>query len=162
MKKIVFLLGIFIFLLFSCSKQKKRVMFAKTTVETFMDISYVDQYGNDLLNPDNPLSYNVDNFRLYYMKNGKKTLYFQANMDDPYGYMKAVYYPDSGLYRFRIFPPADFFYLQLSTNEIDTITSPFQYEDNGSLITIPKFWYNGRLVWKSGTYRYIIIHKQRE
>jgi hypothetical protein len=150
-------------LLVACNK--KEVPTNGVAVEIYIDISYVDQNGNDLLNPENPTSYNPNDFGLYYLKNGKKTLYYMSNYNEPHGYSKVWYFPESKLYCFRLFPPADTSYLQISNDITDTIRSSVEIYNGGASMFLTKLWYNDSLVWPndySQAHNYIVIKKQIE
>ncbi len=157
MKKfILFIFTGVLLLLAACTKKDSSKIWVNTTI----GLSYVDQNGKDLLNPQTPSAYNLNDFRLYYMKNGKKTLFFRGNLDNPFGYSPAWYSPGSGLYRFALFFPADSCTLQLSDGTADTFKINV-LQKNGSQL-LQKVWMNGRLIWEASSLKeqYFIVHKQ--
>jgi len=162
MKKFVlFLFAGVLVLLAACNKKETPVN--GVNVDLSVGLSYVDQNGNDLLSPDNPQAYKLNDFRLYYMKNGKKTLYFMSNYDDPYGYTKAWYYPVSGLYRFDMAFPADSCtLLQLSDGTVDTFKINVLRKGGNQLVQ--KIWINDSLVWQTSslTEHYIVVKKKAQ
>ena len=149
-------MALILFLFNTCKKPESAV-----DVDLYMDLSFVDQNGNDLLRPSTQNAYNVSLFRLEYYNQGKLETFYKSNYDAAYGVGPKVFSrPSSGLLTVRIYPPADTTFLKLSNGDLDTIIDP--RTRGRASVRITKVWYNGKLVWdeKDKTDRYIIIKKQ--
>ena len=158
MKKFIFPAFILVLLMFSACKKSNDI--SGINVDVSMDISYVDQNGNDLLRPSTPNAYDVSRFCLEYYHQGKLETYYKSNYDAKYGVTQVFHIPSSQYLAVRIFPPADTTYLKLSNGDVDTILNPRAGGRTSPRIT--KVWYNGKLVWDeiNKTSRYIVIKKQ--
>ena len=64
--------------LYACKKNNVAVFDS-----TAFDISYFDQNGNDLLDPNNPKSYKESDIDIYYLLDGIKVKQYQGNLEFP-------------------------------------------------------------------------------
>jgi hypothetical protein len=139
MKKILIILMGVTLLNNACTKDPGK----EALVSTYMDISYLDKSGNDLLNPKTPGYYSVSNIHVYKMVNGVKTEVNNALMDSPHDFQ--IYKNDS-LNRYYLLLYLDNpTYLQLNQNIIDTITCDIEKSNGNTLLK--KLWYNRKLCW---------------
>jgi len=140
MKKIlIILVSVTLSLNNSCKKDPVK----GAIVSTYMDISYQDKSGNDLLDAKTPGYYSSSNIHVYKMVNGVKTEVNNSMMDSPHDFFIFKEKSDSLSY-LRIFlnNPT---YLELNKNTIDTITCDIEKTNGNTLLK--KFWYNGQLYW---------------
>ena len=161
MRNFIFPLFILILLMFSACKKPDETL-SGVYLDLSIDLSYVDQNGNDLLRPSTPNAYDVNLFRLKYYSNGKLKTYFKSNYDAQYG-VTGTFHTDSSPYLVvGIFPPADTTYLKLSNGDVDTIWTITDIENNRAYESITKVWYNGKLVWDESnkTERHIVVKKR--
>lgn len=140
-------------LISACTKFSDR----STTVSTFMEISYQDSAGKDLLDPNTPGYYNSANFHVFKMDNGVKTEVAHYMMDYPHDFL-IFRHTELNRYYMRIFLD-QLTYIQLNQHTEDTLTSEIDYSHGNSLLK--KFWYNGKLYWDDIRYpQRITIIKQ--
>ncbi len=139
---IVIMAGLFL----SCEKSVETAF-----VDTSIDFIVKDSEGNDLLNPKNPNSINIDNIKLLFDIDGEQVVYYDENMDAPKGIM---HYEQDGLYYLRIVKinfkdkneSLPVMYIQWTENDTDKITCEVVKYDTGSMFT-QKVWLNDELVW---------------
>ncbi|KAA6432777.1 hypothetical protein FEM33_24000 [Dyadobacter flavalbus] len=115
-----------------------------------INISVKNKSGEDLLDPAN--ANGIKKFKIYYLVNGEKKLYFNSYMDAPLGY------------RIWKFPAKEFYYLNvlmdggIGIHETQTFlqlgdspaldTLKAQYRTDPTNIIAEKVWHNDQLVWK--------------
>ncbi len=160
MKKVILSTFILSLLMFSACKKPDNT--SGVYLDVYLDLSFVDQYGNDLLRPSTPNGYDASLFRLEYYHQGKLVTYYKSNYTAKYGVMPNVFSsPSTGLHVVRIFPPADTTFLKLSNGDVDTLWTTTRMEGNRSYESITKVWYNGKPVWDMAdkTDRYIVVKK---
>lgn len=145
-----------------------------TVKSTNIDFSFVNEDGEDLLNPSHPHAITEQNTDLYYLINGEKEKVFDKNLDYP----KHFFIPDEKLsdkYFMRVFPnivkgqKTAISYIQFSDTTMDTIK--VEYTDEPGLTVVTKVWYNGALRFNINdknqenieyTSRYITITREVE
>lgn len=133
----------------------------KTNIDLGVIISYSNNIGKDLLDPDNSFSYDSENIKLFYLINGVKIEYPNSpNSDMPSGFeitksertgkhilTVSTYEGDAkdSWGNGKLINAIS--YLQLKDNVVDTIKCELWRADN-SIIT-KKLWYNSVLKWQS-------------
>ncbi|MGG7661223.1 VOC family protein [Dyadobacter sp. BHUBP1] len=122
-------------------------------VSTSVTISVRNESGRDLLDPDLPNSFRK--FKVYYLKDGAKQLYFDPMMSRSGGYSFDKY-PFESAYHVRVLldsPPWDAVndnkwtttYLEFEDGSTDTIRA--QYTIKPGFVAIAKAFYNEALGW---------------
>jgi len=156
MKSLFILLPI-AFVLFSCHKKNDD----KTIIDTSIAISLKDNNGNDLLNPNNPNSYNTNTIKILYEIDGTQIEFYDSKLDYPKGY---YIYKHENEYRIVIFPNDNdsqanpITYIKWNDIDTDTIKCKVDRKHNSEICT--KVWYNGNLVWNNyDTERFFTITK---
>jgi len=114
-------------------------------IDDALDLLYTDSEGNNLI--DNG-TMNPDNFKIYYMVDGVKTLFsLEWQYDNPKGY---AVIPDELGYGSSIVmflaPISPVILFELGENETDTITFE-NYEVHNGDIRFSKVIYNGKVVY---------------
>jgi hypothetical protein len=128
---------IFIAVLFMISCKKEKV---SLNLDGGIEISVMDNSGNDLLNPATPNAFVDSEIKIYYLIDGIKKEIYNANYDHPRNF---ILFEKDGEYRMGLSPNADekeelpITYIQWK--EIDTDTS--------NSVVCDKIWRNGTLVW---------------
>lgn len=123
----------------SCAKNGDK----STLVSTYMEISYQDLAGKDLLDSNTAGYYNVGNFHVFKMVNGVKTEVAHYMMDYPHDFF--IFKEETlNKYYIRVFLDNPT-YLQLNQNTEDTLTCDIEKSNGNTLLK--KFWYNGVLYW---------------
>lgn len=112
-----------------------------------VSISYVNEGGKDLLNPDL-----FQFFNIYYLQKNEETGAFEANEVKPTQY--SFYYDQSSArYALRIFPNREFVdgqsrtLIESPSDHFDTLRVQGYNEGRGSIAE--KIWYNNVLVWET-------------
>lgn len=148
-------------LMFQISCDKNENM---DVVDTGISLSIVDNLGKDLLNPDSLNSFNNNNVKLYYLKNGIEEFYHCGNCDLPNGFT----YDTKDHFNTFVFRPNfeqqqnnsnPITYIQWNESDRDTVQCQITRNGNNSSITCTKVWYNGELVWNSEGERFFTITK---
>ncbi|OPC72658.1 hypothetical protein BAZ12_02335 [Elizabethkingia miricola] len=78
--KLICLVAVFL-TLGSCKKTENNG--GSVVVDQYLKVSFVSPEKNDLLKELG--NTNISKLRLYYLKEGKKTMYYNPNLSDPYG-----------------------------------------------------------------------------
>jgi hypothetical protein len=149
MRRIIFPVIMVIF--FSCKKDKKDI-----SVSTAIDISYFDQNGNDLLDPNNPLSFKESDIDVFYLLDGVKVKQYQGNLEFPEFFFISDEIRENKHFM-RLFPNCENLdennravtYINFSNNLEDKVEGEFQTYAHSSSIRIIKVWYNDVLVWQN-------------
>ncbi|MXV37823.1 hypothetical protein GO491_03890 [Flavobacteriaceae bacterium Ap0902] len=130
-------------------------------IDTDINISVKDVDGNDLLNTNNPNSFNQNEFKIFYEIDGEQIEVNDENLDYSKGFF--VYQHESE-FRIRIFPNTNknasypITYIRWSEMDIDTLKC--EIDRNGSSEICKKVWFNNELVWQAyGTERFFEIIK---
>jgi hypothetical protein len=139
--------------LYSCKKNNVAV-FASTA----FDISYFDQNGNDLLDPNNPKSYKESDIDIYYLLDGIKVKQYQGNLDFPEFFWIPNEIRENKHYM-RLYPNRKSLdennraitYINFGSNKEDKVECEFQTYENSSSIQVVKIWYNDELKWQNRT-----------
>ncbi|MBI9055997.1 MAG: hypothetical protein JEY96_19405 [Bacteroidales bacterium] len=150
-KNFIIQLILFMVIVLSCDKEEDIML----DVDLGVGISYIDGLGQDLLDPNNPNSYDTDQFKIYHYKNGEKVLFQMANLDNPKGYF-VFKEANMEYYRLAISEPNSYTeeeseeyetltLLELSSTETDTINIVIRKGNN--FLETRKVYYNNILVW---------------
>lgn len=165
-KKFILVAILIIVIAIGCEKEENTTF----DVNVGMRISYIDSQKQDLLDPNISNSYNTDEFKIYHYKNGEKVLFSMSNLDYPKGYY-VFKEADMQYYMLTITEP-NFYneaksieeyeaitFLELSSNETDTIKCVIRTSDNS--YDCRKVYYNNNLVWawEDGIARQFTIEK---
>ncbi len=132
------------FLFLSCSTD------SGTVYETAIDISFVDQNGQDLLNPVYQNGITEQNTDLYYLVDDSLMKQYERHLDHP----KMFFVSDeksqhNDNYFLRVFANIvegqniAFTYLEFENGSMDTVKTQYEIGDNSTVVT--KVWYNGLL-----------------
>jgi len=133
--------------LFGCSSNDNQEQF---NFDVGFEFSVTDNEGNDLLNPDNPNSFNESDIKLFYLINEETVEVYDNNLDYPRNFL---IYQNSDSYRIRIFlnyseteelPET---YIQWSETDSDTIKS--EINRSNTYVKIQKVWLNDNIIWNS-------------
>ena len=113
-------------------------------VSTYMNITYIDNAGRDLLDPSTPNYFSASGIHVFNFVKGIKKEVYHTNYDLPQNFN--IYKSDplknnSMMLSFE----TDTTLLQLNQSTTDTITCIID-KSNGSWI-LKKVWYNGDLKW---------------
>jgi len=138
--------------LFSCKKDNEAVF-----DETAFDISYFDNNGNDLLDPNNPVSFKESDIDIYYLLDGLKLKQYQANLEYPEFFFISDEIRENK-YFMRLFPNRKnldennraITYINFGNNVEDKVECEFQTYENSSNIRVVKIWYNDELKYQYG------------
>lgn len=121
-----------------------------TVKDTGIDFFFVDENGNDLLDPNSDSAITEENTDLYYLEDGEKERVYESHLDSP----KMFFVSDekrSGNYFMRVFPniirgqEKAITYLKFENGVEDTIEAQYVAEDHFTVVG--KVWYNGELKW---------------
>ncbi len=160
-----FLLLLIIFSMISCDKNSTEDFFA----ETSFDISYFDTNGNDLLNPNEPISYKREDIDIYYLINGEKIKQYHEHLSNPEFFFISDEIRENKY--FMALTPNDqnldnnnraITYIDFGNNVEDKVECEFKTYENSSRIQVVKIWYNDELKWEystGGSVRWIEIIK---
>ncbi|MCW9707491.1 hypothetical protein [Fodinibius salsisoli] len=113
-----------------------------------VDFFFVNEQGEDLLDPDHPNAITEKNTDLYYLEDGERKKVFEGHLDSPKKF-SITSEKRSGKNWMRVFtnliPDQDTTttYLQFSDFPEDTIRVQYGFTDNSTYIR--KIWYNGEL-----------------
>lgn len=123
-----------------------------------VSLLYTDEAGNDLLNPDRPVAWNVHNIEIYHLKNGEKEKRFDGNLDRPKGIF--IHYNETEeRYKLGIRLSehiSDGFtvtYVEFPNGQMDTLRIRAEKKSNG-VMRASKFWYNNVLLFDENEYDY--------
>jgi hypothetical protein len=142
----------------SCKKEDEGVV-----VDTYIDLSFKDADGNDLLSGNTSNAYNQENINIYYLINGEEERAYNEKLDAPKGF--SVYEQESQKIM-RLFPSDHDENLKTTTfikfNDAETdevICELRKWGSSNKSVAVTKVWYNGELVWDGTGPRYIEIVK---
>lgn len=121
-----------------------------TVYEVSIGISFVDQNGQDLLDPSHSNAITEQNTDLYYMIDDSLVKQFEGHLDHP----KMFHIPDETSphnenYQLVVFSniiknqDTAFTYLEFEDGSMDTIKTQYEIADNSTIVT--RVWYNGDL-----------------
>lgn len=69
---------------FSCKEEQQN---SATFIDFSIPIHVMNRAGNNLLDEDTEGHYNTDSIRIYYVINGKSTMFYKPSADFSYGYV---------------------------------------------------------------------------
>ena len=149
--KNLFLILAITFLFVGCKDSEDRIPEQDAFIyRLHADFSIVNSKNADLLNPETPGHLNIADFRVYYLINGEKKLFYKPDYDYPYGYL----YNDElreGKTSVRIFfnssetEDRPITYVQWSNQDTDTIQVEYERTING--VIQKNIWLNGEHIW---------------
>lgn len=154
MKKTLILISI-LTLLISCNsndKEEEEQLIYGTSVLSFCEITVKDRAGNNLLDPTNPNSFDIDNIKIFYLIDGEKKEFYEEHLDAPKGF-RVIQHDFTSEYQFIIHlnydRTEDFSttYIQWNENDTDTIKALFKYPPNTSSVLLRTVWQNNELKW---------------
>ncbi|MHC0445971.1 hypothetical protein ACWA1F_11190 [Flavobacterium sp. 3-218] len=118
-------------------------------LDTSIDFSVVNSKNKDLLNPNNPDSYDPKKIKILFLLDGKLVPQYQANLDSPNFFM---IYQNSDRYAIRIFlnhNPKEKFpetYIQWNENDKDIVKAEYSRTKNST--TKKNVWLNDQVIAK--------------
>jgi len=138
----IILIAIIILFFYNCKKEP-----SKAAVRSmFVDISYKDKMGNDLLDATTPNYFSSGSIHVYNLVNGIKKEVFYAYQDYPQNFM--IYKNNERKsYYLRLFTETDTTLLELNKFITDTVVGLSEKSLDSWLLK--KVWYNGGLVWNN-------------
>jgi hypothetical protein len=154
MKKTLILISL-LTLFIGCNsneKEEEEQIIYGTRVASSLRMTIKDNVGNNLLDPNNPNSFDIDNIKIFYLINGKKNEYYEEHLHAPKGF-KVIQDEFTFEYQFVIFlnniktEEFPITYIQWNENDTDTIKALFKYYPNSSSIEQKKIWYNNEVIW---------------
>lgn len=125
------------FFILGCSDDIGKIIYS-----TGVNISVKNATGEDLLDPQIPVSFKEEMIKTYYLVNGEERL---ADTEE------FIYEDAQGIYRLRVFlnyEGTDEFpitYIDWHETDRDTIKSEFYKTDTKVIVT--KIWFNNELKW---------------
>ena len=136
-----------------------------TILDTYIDLSFKDADGNDLLSGSTDNAYKQDSIKLYYLINGKQERAYINNIEAPEGFY--IYRYQQGVKNImRLFPSEHdegqktTTYIKFNEAETDVIVCELiRWGSPNKTIAVTKVWYNDELVWNGEWPRYIEIVK---
>lgn len=150
MKKII-LLGMTVFLLFSCQKEDGM---EGTVRDVMIDVVVRDKAGNDLLAPEAGFV-GPDSVWLCYEEDGVRKRYFDQWMEMKRGWRLTGPYEELEGCRAFSFSPKGYYlkgkptttYIEWNDRDVDTVEAEI-HQWNTSSCQVIKVWWNGKLVWE--------------
>lgn len=147
---VLFSIAVVAILIFGCSTPTE----PGTAREIVFYLSFIDQEGNDLLDPAFPTAITEQNTNLYYQSGDSLVKQFHGNLDSPKMFSIITDEQLKGRYFMKVFSniiedqETAFTYLEFEDYSMDTIKTEYVLTDNSTSVT--KVWYNGDL--KCNTY----------
>lgn len=143
MRTLMMILTLFTFL--GCSSDEGEEQY---NFDIGFEFSVKDSEGNDLLNPENPNSFNQSKIKLFYLINGNSIEVYDRNKDYPRNFL---IYKKENVYRIKIFvnhsETEEIPTTYIQWNEADTDTLSSEIFRTNSLVKIEKVWLNEELIW---------------
>ncbi len=145
MKSLLYL--IIILFLVNCKSDNEN---QSVDIDTGLSISIVNNEGIDLLNPNDSSSIKEKNIKLFYLINGEKEEFFDADLDSPKGF---GIYKDVDSYKIDIMPyignsnQITTTFIELEKGVLDTIKCKIEKTENRVLCS--KVWFNSELKWEA-------------
>jgi len=140
MKKTYLLFFALALMSLSCTKRTD----GPVIIEVDADILVMDEESDNLLESDD---LKTENLKIYYLINGKKTLYFNGNLDYPKGFTLIKNQDQESA--LRVFLNTDIHtpvtLIEYREGNTDTIKAAFNRK--GASIRCTKIWYNEVLKW---------------
>jgi len=155
MKPVTLMLSL-VMVLLSCQKEENSVF-----LDGGIEITVIDNNGNDLLNPSAENSFKEESIKIYYLIDGVVEEVYHPTADYPRNFF---IYERDGIYRMALslngnekdeFPVT---YIQWNETDTDTVKGSFLRGEGFLMCT--KVWYNGVLMWEDyNTERRITVVK---
>lgn len=145
MFKIISILTISAVIFFGCSTDSN----VETVKEIAFYVSYLDQEGKDLLDPEHPVAITEQNTDLYYLIGNELVKQFEGHLDKPKKFWistdEVLRDLNFMVVQSNIIEGQDMAisYLEFEDNTIDTVKT--NYIQDGSNTHLTKVWYNGEL-----------------
>lgn len=144
----MFLISSLVISLMSCSNSSSGTGAPPPHAE--MLLSFVDEQGNDRLDPDHSIPLSESNLDIYYLKDGEKEKVFDGNLDYPKNF-KIYYSEGEGKFTMMLWPSNHIeedgnttTLIEFPDATVDTVTMEPTNEDANSAV---KIWYDDQLVW---------------
>lgn len=132
-------------LLLGCNNSDDESQFSLGNV---IELGVKDNNGVDLLNPNNPESFNESDIRLFYLINGNIEEVNNPTADSPRGFL---IFEQNESNRIRIFlnysESEELPITYVQWDETDTDTLKCKIRRTSSLVTAEKVWLNDELIW---------------
>lgn len=129
-------------------------------VDTSIDMTYINDAGENLLNPSTEGHYSETKIELFYLVSGVKQKVNNGNLTYPKNFFIS---DEGGAHFMRVFPNETLdnnkstTYIEFDGTDTDTLVCEFRKSE--SLIASNKVWYNNTLVWDGNGPRYFQIKK---
>jgi len=136
---------------FACDKSNDMETQYAYNFDVGLEFSILNLQNEDLLNPENPNHINEANIKLFYQINGEKQEVYNAEMDNPRGF---VIFKHENKYRIEVglnhseTSGNSITYIQWNDNDTDTIEVAIKRTQYS--ILQDKIWLNGILIWQRG------------
>jgi len=135
---------------------------SSTVIDTDIGLEYVNEKGEDLLNPNSENHYNENTLKVFYLVDGEKKEIFRSNLAYPKMFEISASKDSESIIRYGLTlflndlsdEKIKTTYLQLNENDTDTITHTLQQTDNYNKV-IDKMWYNGNLSADGHTFKIV-------
>ncbi len=120
-------------------------------LDTGVEFSIRNTENEDLLNPGNPNSFDVNTIKVFYVIDGKTTEVYDKDLDYPRNFR---IYEHQDEYRIAIFPnhaeteQKPITYVQWNESDRDTIE--VAYDRSQDALLQNRIWLNGEQVWERG------------
>lgn len=155
--KNLFFLVLIVSITLSCQKESKDEISAEgLIIASGISLKFVNDTGQDLLNPILESSFDFTQMKLYYQIDGEKVEVFDTLMDSPRN-LKII--EEEGSYTLRVVTNQDYknglsendeiitgrsiALLELNSNITDTIETEWDFYKNSGSFFVMKIWYNG-------------------
>lgn len=138
MKRSIMFLIMLLPLLFSCNKEQSSGVFLSTGAAIYVQ----DSMGVDILES----TYDIDEIRIYHVKNNEMVEYYYPNLDTPRGVKILDIYGEKvlgvSLNTENVLYPIT--YIKWNDTEMDTIVTSWKRTHDGLASTVDTLWYNGK------------------
>lgn len=137
---------------------------------TGIHITYLNEQGIDLTNPDRPHPISEEKLRMYYLVDGEKKIHFNTLYNNPNGItLRKPEATPTEYYAIRYWPSIienqnqAITYIQFEDGSYDTLKVQYDatWNSNFQGVAVTKIWYNHELQWavEQRTERYFIVTK---
>lgn len=132
-------------------------------VDTAIQIYYIDENGEDLLDPEHEYAISAENLEIYYLEGGEKKRVYDPNMDYPKNF--SIKTDANGQHYLsltvshHVTEGVSTTYLEVAERGMmDELRTEIQRSE--CMRAIGKAWYNDELVWEGENQPVITIEKQ--
>lgn len=165
MQNVNYIFVLLLVVLLSCSTNESS---SSVVIQKNVSVSYLNEQGKDLVDPDQSNRVSDKNVTMYYLKNGEAVKYFEGNLDNPDGIgvlppsqTPSEYYALDFLVNTIPSQSQAITYVQFADGATDTLKVQYKNSENSSFsgVVVTKVWYNQELVVEEGEPRYFIVTK---